>query len=154
MNDKTLRLICRTLLIILILVSAIFTLTSYFGLSADMSKYEQAEVVGPFLMWTYILAIIGAALALLFPIYDVVLYPKKALKLLASVGGLGVIVLIAYFLADATPLVTATSATNPAFSDRSTLIWTDTGLITCYLLFVIAIVLLVITGVRSALRRY
>ncbi len=153
MSDKTLRLVCRVLLWVMLAVSVIFMVVTFLSIKDGMSKMAQAMAVSPFLSWTVCLAIVGVALAVVFPIFDVLQYPRKLVKVLLSLGGLGLVLLVAYLCADATPIVTATSASNPDFADRGVLLLADTGLIACYLLFAIAFVLLIVTGVRSSLRR-
>lgn len=153
MSDKLLRVGGRVLLGIFFLVTIILVVIFLMRLDGNMSKMEQASVAEPLLYWTYILTGIATALALLFPIYDVILNPRKAVKLLVSLGAVGLIVGIAYLLSDATPIHTATSATNPAFSDKGVLLFSDTGIITSYILFGIAVLLLAITGVRSSLMK-
>ena len=66
---------------------------------------------------------------------------------------MAVIFVVSYLMADTTPLVTATSATDLNFSNPTVLKFTDTGLFATYLLFVISLLLLLLTGLKGVIKR-
>jgi len=101
------------------------------------------------IMWAYLLVGIAALLSIIFPVIFFALNPKNAVKALVGLVGLGVVFLLGYLMADTTAIVTATSALNSDFSDPSVLRFADTGIIATYLLFGVAVVSLLFTGVRS-----
>lgn len=105
----------------------------------------------PFIFWAYILFGLAVLMALVFPIYFFVRNPKSALKTLGAVALLGVIFLIGYLLSDATPIFSPTQ--NPDLSNPSVLVLTDTGLIATYVMFGVALLLLLYTGARSIFQK-
>ena len=102
-----------------------------------------------FIIWAYLLVAVCAFAAIFFPIMRMVKYPKNAVKALVGLGGLVVIFLVGFLFADATPIVSVIA--NPNFSDPSALLLADTGIISTYILFSIAVLALLFTGVRSIL---
>lgn len=156
MTEKRVRLFLRvlmwTLLAVSLLLFAIFA-ARISGLESTASKTEQAALANTLIIWTYILIGVATFFTLLFPLLFIVQNPRKAVKLLVSLAFLFVVFGVSYLLADATPIITATSGVNPDFSDRFVLLLTDTGIIGTYILIAIALLLLVFTGVRNILTR-
>ncbi len=108
----------------------------------------------PFIVWAYLLTLVAAFLAVLFPIIFMFLYPKKVLKALGGIAIIGLIFLIGYVLADATPIKDISSANpNPNFANIGVLVYSDMGLIASYMLAGVAVLLLLFTGVRSIFSR-
>jgi membrane associated rhomboid family serine protease len=97
--------------------------------------------------------LIGAVLAVLFPLVHFILNPKNIAKVLVSLGALAAVFVAAYLLSDTTPIVTATSALEPNFSDPSVLKLADTGIIATYILLGTALLALLVTGVRGIFNR-
>lgn len=104
-----------------------------------------------FIIWAYILVVVGAFFSIAFPILRFAKYPKNGLKALVGIGALGVVLLVGYLMADSTPIVSVIE--NPYFSDPSSLILADTGIFAAYILFAAAILALLFTGVRSIFNR-
>mgnify|MGYP001346257136 CR=1 FL=1 len=104
-----------------------------------------------FIIWAYVLLVIAAFFAVIFPVVFFVLYPKNAMKALVGLVGLGIAVLIGYLLSDTTTIITATN--HPNFSNPKVLAFTDTGIIATYVLFGVAVLGLLFTGIRSIFHR-
>ncbi len=104
-----------------------------------------------FIFWAYILTIIAALLAVVFPVIFFAVYPKNAIKALAGLAVLGVVFFAGYLMADTTPIVAAVM--HPDFTNPSVLQFADTGIIATYILFGIAVVSLLFTGIRSLFNR-
>lgn len=102
-------------------------------------------------MWAYLLFAVAGLLALVFPVYFFIRNPKNAVKTLAGLAVMGLVFVIGYILADSTPIFSPTQ--NPDLSNTSVLILTDTGLIATYVMFGVAMVLLLYTGVRSVINK-
>lgn len=105
----------------------------------------------PFIVWAYILFAIALVLAVVFPIMNLVLNPKNALKALMGLAIVGVIFIIAYLLADTTPIKTLSD--NPDFSNPGVLALSDTGIYTLYITFTASLLLLVFTGIRGIIKK-
>lgn len=104
-----------------------------------------------FIIWAYVLLGIAAFFAVIFPVVFFVLYPKNAMKALVGLVGLGLAVLIGYLMSDTTTIITATN--HPDFSNPKVLAFTDTGIIATYILFGVAVLGLLFTGIRSIFQR-
>lgn len=107
----------------------------------------------PFILWAYLLTGFAAALAVVFPIIFMFVYPKKALKTLGGVALIGLVFVVGYFMADSTPIASLGATQNLDFSNTSVLIFTDTGLIATYFLAGVAVIALLLTGIRSIFTR-
>jgi hypothetical protein len=105
----------------------------------------------PFILWAYILVGIAALFAVVFPLFYFIQYPKNAVKALVGIVVLVSVFFIGYILADTTPLI-ATSA-HPDFSNPGILAYADTGIFATYILFIIAVLALLLTGIRSIFNR-
>ena len=115
--------------------------------------YTNSISEAPYIIWAYVLVGLASAMALVFPIIYFVNNPKNAIKALVGIGALGLIFLIGYLVADTTPIVTATSELDPNFSDPTVLRLADTGLIMTYILMFVAVLALLLTGIRSLINR-
>ncbi len=149
MSEKIVKRVLRIVLGVLLAISVVlmikFVIDTY-----DVSDREVLmSAVEPMVDWTYVLLVVAAATAVIFPIIYIIQNPRKAVKALVSLVILAVVVGISYAMSDGTPIQTATSATNPDFSDVSVLKLTDTGIYTTAILVVSSIVLLILTGVRN-----
>lgn len=105
----------------------------------------------PFIFWAYILFAFAGLLALVFPVYFFIRSPKNAIKTLAALAVMGLVFVVGYLLADATPIPSPTQ--NPDLSNASVLVFTDTGLIATYVMFGVAIFLLLFSGVKSFINK-
>ncbi len=124
--------------IVLIVISVLIVAIPFFSQGAE----PQPEV-DMMLRWTY--AMIGMALAavVVLPIFNIAKNPKSALRSLIGLAIVAVIVLIAYALSDATPIQTPSNT----YVNPTELRLSDTGLITTYIAFGVAILSIVVTEV-------
>lgn len=128
------------------------SLTVYFFVASDFDNLVQVEgVLEPFIIWAYVLFGLAALLALAFPLYFFIQNPKNALKTLLGIALMGAVALVGYIFADPTPIYSSTN--DPNFSITNVLVLTDTGLIATYILFAVALVLMLFTGVRSVFHK-
>ncbi|BDX37236.1 hypothetical protein CYCD_05910 [Tenuifilaceae bacterium CYCD] len=141
MSDTMISKLTKVLSWIMMGVSLILTVGFYAGKVSE----------GPYIVWAYILFGIAGFFALIFPIYFFIKNPKDALKTLFGMAVMAGVILIGYLMADATPIYSPTP--NADLSNHSVLILTDTGLIATYVLFGVAMFLLLYTGVRNVIRK-
>ena len=132
--------------------SIIVALVFFFRISGAEADME-VIIAAPYINWAIILLLIGAVLAVIFPLVHFILNPKNIAKVLVSLGVLAAVFLTAYLLSDTTPIVTATSALEPNFSDPAVLKLADTGIIATYILLGTALLALLFTGVRGIFNR-
>lgn len=141
MSNSSISTLIKVLSWLLMGVSVILTVLFYTG---NISEE-------PFIIWAYILFGLAALFALVFPLYFFIRNPKNALKTLLGLALMGVVALVGYVLADPTPMYSPTN--DPNFSITNVLVLTDTGLIATYILFAVALVLMLYTGARSVFHK-
>lgn len=151
MSNNTINKIVKIFYWGLMAASVVFTLAFFYRISGVTEKAAQVDVAGPFIVWGYILVVVAILLSLVFPLVNIILNPKNALKALFGVLGMGLVFLIGYLLADPTPMVGTTE--NPDFLNRSILILADTGIIATYILFVVAILALLFVTIKGLITR-
>lgn len=129
-------------------VSVIVALVFFFRISnADPS--QEAAIAESFILWAFILLGIAAFISVIFPLINFALNPKNATKAIVGLAAVALVFVVGYIMADTTPIVTAASASNLDFSDPSVLRLADTGILATYILFGVAVLALLFTGVRS-----
>ncbi len=136
----------------LMIASIVFTVVFFLRIF-KVTPSEQLDVAGTFIIWAYILLGLGVVFTLVLPLINFILNPKNIKGVLISLVFMAVIFVVSYLMADTTPLVTATSATDLNFSNPTVLKFTDTGLFATYLLFVISLLLLLLTGLKGVIKR-
>lgn len=141
MSDTITSKIVKVLSWVLMGISVLFAILFYTG-SIDPE---------PFIIWAYILFGLAVLLALVFPLYFFIRNPKNALKTLLGLGVMAVFFVVGYFLADPTPIYSPTN--NPDLSNHAVLVISDTGIIATYLMFGVALLLLLYTGIRGIFNR-
>jgi hypothetical protein len=104
-----------------------------------------------FLNWAVILAIGAVVLTIVVEVIKLVSSPKNAVRTLLSIGILAVLIIVAYLMADGTPLniVGYTGADNVP----SKLIMTDIGLYTTYFVAAITLLTVLFTELSRVFRR-
>jgi len=152
MSNKLIALITKIISWVIMGASIIVALIYFLRISGAEPEMETV-VATPYINWAIVLLLVGAVLAVLFPLVHFILNPKNIAKVLISLGALAVVFVAAYLLADTTPIVTATSALEPNFSDPAVLRLADTGIIATYILLGTAILALLFTGVRGIFNR-
>lgn len=107
--SNTLSKVLNVILGLLLVISVVLTFLFYNAnadVSPDATFAKQIEQMGAilnyYMFWMYLLAIIAAASALLFPVIGLFRDPKAALKTVGALAILAIIVGIAYFMADDT----------------------------------------------------
>ena len=132
---KPLKIILSSLLVI----SAVMFAMLYIGGNVEGAALDTPKFIDAFIIWMYILVAISIIITLGFEGFNTFKNPKKAFRTLISLGILVLVILISYFLADSTPLkmIGYTGTDNVP----SMLILADMFIFTTYLIFGIAIIL-------------
>ncbi|GAB2764251.1 hypothetical protein [Salinimicrobium soli] len=112
----------------------------------ENSAALQASVVTPFLIVAYIVFAIIVLVVLFFVIKG--LFSGDIKRTLMSVGAFILVVLIAYLLTDGTETVLNDGEVVSANTNH----WVGAGLVTFYILACIAILLMVVSGVRKLIK--
>lgn len=149
MSDVGIRRFLRVLLWVLFGVTVVIAAIYVVNIRGDVSQQELKHAAEPFLIWTYCLIAAAAILAIIFPIIDVIRYPKRAIKFLFTLLGLGIVIAIGYAFASAEPIFSGTKE----ITDRTVLLVSGTGINTTFILIGIAVLLLIITGIQSFFRK-
>lgn len=142
--------------ILKILTIAIFVVTLvllgllFFGGDVPNQLYKTPVYTGELLGWAYILFFICAGLSLIFPLFNLVTNPQKAIKSIVGIVALVVIVLISYSLSDGTPLVMA--GYDGSQNVPSMLKFSDTMIYMMYILGAGAILAIIVTEVIRKIR--
>ena len=125
----------------------------YFLRISGASPDEETAIAASYINWAIILLGVTAVLAVVFPLVYFLFNPKNALRLLLALGAFVAVFVVAYLLADTTAIITATSATEPDFSNPAVLAFADTGIFATYILLGVALFLLLFTGLRGVFNR-
>jgi hypothetical protein len=131
-------------------LTAIFVAIFYLGGDLPNQADQTPVYTDVLLNWAKLLLFVCAGLALLFPIIEIVTNPKEAVKGLVGLVGLGVVILVAYSLADGT-LLDLPGYTGPD-NNPASLEFADTVLYTMYILGVGTVLSIVVTEVLRRLR--
>ena len=108
-----------------------------FGGELPNQAYPTPVYTSAFLNWAYILCGIAIVAAIAFPIARLFSRPKQALKSLIGLVGVAIVVMVAYSLADGTPM--DLKGYNGPDNVPSMFILSDTIIYTMYILFVGAV---------------
>lgn len=131
-------------------LTVIFVAMFYFGGEVPNAAYTTPVYTDSLIYWAKALFYITVGLSILFPVIQLVTNPKGAIKGLAGLAGLGLIILIAYSLSDGTLL------DLPGYTGEDnnvgTLKFADTVLYTMYILGIGTIVSIVVTETLRQLR--
>lgn len=139
------------LMALLLAVSAVIFVLLFLGGNEDNSADLIPKFTNTFIIWTYIL-IFGAILVTgLFEVIGIISHPQKSFRTLLSLGVLVVLVLVAFILADDTPLkLVGYEGTDNV---PSMLILSDVFIFTLYLIVSISIILVIYTELSRFLRK-
>ncbi|MFH2096538.1 MAG: hypothetical protein ABIJ16_12585 [Bacteroidota bacterium] len=110
------------------------------------------QYTGLFISWSYVLLIIAGASAIIFPIFNLVQQPKKALPTLIGLVVIGILFFIGYSLGDGT-LIKLSETYTGSDNNPTTLKLTDAGLYTMYILIAIAVIGALYTEVAKVFKR-
>jgi hypothetical protein len=103
------------------------------------------------LVWAYILVLLTAIAAIVFPLVSVFSNPKALIRLAGVLVAAAVLVVVSYVLSSATP-IDIIGYTGTANSDPSTLKMVDTTLFVTYMLFGIALLSILYAIVSRAFK--
>jgi hypothetical protein len=146
----SLQRILTILLYILLAVSAVLIAIFYFGPDVEGTtgtNLEEPTITNFILRWAYGLLVVGAILAILFPLGYMIANPKNATKALMALVFIGVVVLVGYFLASDRILeMTAYQGTG---NNPTTLKWAGTGIISMYLLLGLAVLSIIFSEIAK-----
>lgn len=146
MTEKILKIVTIVMFAITVVILGFFI----FGGEVPDQVYTTPVYAASLLNWAYILFIIAVAAAVIFPITRLFTRPKQAMKSFIGLAVLVVVVLIAYAMADGTPMniIGYTGADNVP----SRLIFSDTIIYTMYILFGGAIIAIFATELLRKIR--
>lgn len=113
-------------------------------------RYTTPVYTASLLNWAYILFAVAVVAAVAFPVARLVTRPKQAMKSFIGLAALVVVVLIAYSLADGTPMDII--GYNGPDNVPSQLIFSDTIIYTMYILFGAAILAIISTELLRKFR--
>lgn len=135
---------------VMIGLTAIFVAMFYLGGEVPNQAYPTPVYSDLLIHWAKILFVVSAGLSILFPIIQLVVNPKGALKGLVGLVVLALVVLFSYSLSDGTllDLPGYTGIDN----NPGTLQFADTVLYTMYALGIGTVVAIVVTEVFRKLR--
>ncbi|WP_251620963.1 hypothetical protein [Odoribacter lunatus] len=146
MTEKILKIVTIAMFAITVVILGFFI----FGGEVPDQIYTTPVYTAPLLNWAYTLFIIAVISALIFPIVRLFTRPKQAVRSFMGLAVLVVVVLIAYAMADGTPM-NIIGYTGPD-NVPSRLIFSDTIIYTMYILFGGAIISIIATEFLRKIR--
>ncbi|MDA3821101.1 MAG: hypothetical protein PF450_00615 [Bacteroidales bacterium] len=102
----------------------------------ELMVYKRTDYA---LGWAYILFIIAAIAALIFPVISIVTEVKAMIRFAAILGGTAVLILFSYFVLSSGTTIEIMGYTGTENSNPSVLRWVGTGIYLTYFLFGMAI---------------
>lgn len=146
MTEKILKIVT----IVMFAVTAVILGMFIWGGNVPDQQYATPVYTASLLNWAYVLFIIAVIAAVIFPIVRLFTRPKQAMKSFIGLAALAVVVLIAYAMADGTPMnIIGYSGTDNV---PSRLIFSDTIIYTMYILFGAAIIAIFATELLRKVR--
>jgi hypothetical protein len=139
--DSTLTKILNIFLYALLGITVVLTFFFFQGgvtPESINSLYPEPVYTSVLLNWTYLLFVLSLVITVVFSVIGVIRNPKNAVRSIAVLAVMGLVVLVSYYLADGTKL-NLVGYTGPD-NVESVLKFTDTILYTTYILFVVAVV--------------
>ena len=144
MSAKLIANIVRIFFYAIMAVSAVMVIWFYFGNDVPGTTgttTEEPVITETFIIWAYILTAIAAAFSLIFPIFFFVRNPGTGKKTIFTILGIGVVVVVAFFLSSNEIL---NLGYNHPDNVPGTLKYAGTGLISVYLLIAIAFISIIV----------
>lgn len=136
--------------IVMFLITVVLLGLFIFGGKVPNQLYDTPVYTGTLLNWAYILCGIAVLAAMIFPIARLFTRPKQAMKSFIGLAGVAVLVLIAYAMADDTPLKLI--GYNGPDNVPSRLLMTDTIIYTMYFLFAGAVLAIIGTEIYKRVK--
>ncbi|MBP8850215.1 MAG: hypothetical protein KBG80_06625 [Breznakibacter sp.] len=134
----------------LLVISALFTALLMFGGVTPGDLIETPLFTDEILNWTYILVLLSVAIVIGFEAYKVVTHPSDTKKSLYTAGGMILLGVVTYLMADGTPMeILGYEGTDNV---PSVLKITDMGLFSFYGLTVIAVVAILVSEITRFTR--
>ncbi|MBI9035698.1 MAG: hypothetical protein JEZ03_14645 [Bacteroidales bacterium] len=120
----------------------------------DTAIEDNAElgdrIMNPFMLTTFIAFGLAVVLAVVLPIFDIFKNPKQAVKTLAVIGGMGVLAIVAYTLADNTY---TDVQLEKLLTTAETSKLVGAGLYFTYIMGAVAIIATLFSGVNGAIKK-
>ena len=136
--------------IVMFVITAVLLCMFMFGGEVPNQPYSTPVYTASLLNWAYILFGIAAIAALIFPVARLFTRPKQAMKSFIGFLGIVVIVLLAYAMADGTPMdIVGYSGPDNV---PSRLIFSDTILYTMYFLCIGVVIAIAVTEIIRRVR--
>ena len=151
MSNKSIRLLIKIISWGVMGASILIALVYFLRLTGIDPQDE--IVATSYINWAIALFSIAVLLSVLFPLVHFLFNPENLVKVLLSLGAMAAVFVVSYLLSDGTPIVTAVSAADADFSNPSVLKFADTGIFATYILFGVALLLLLYTGARGLFNR-
>lgn len=146
MTEKILKIVTIIMFAITLVILGMFI----WGGNVPDQQYTTPVYTASLLNWGYVLFIIAVIAAVIFPVVRLFTRPKQAMKSFIGLAALAVVVLIAYAMADGTPMnIIGYSGTDNV---PSRLILSDTIIYTMYILFGAAVVAIIATELLRKVR--
>lgn len=145
-SQKILNIVTIVMFVITVVLLGLFL----FGGEVPNQLYSTPVYTSSLLNWSYILCGIAIIAAIIFPVIRLVTRPKEALKSFLGLAAIVVLVLIAYAMADGTPMKIV-GYTGPD-NVPSMLLFSDTIIYTMYFLFIAAILAILGTEIYRRMK--
>lgn len=148
--DKILKYVSRIAVILLIAAGAFITVLIWIkGDNALKTEPLRSQILNPFMIIAYIAVIFCAFLAIIFPIIQLIQYPKRAITIVIGIAGIAVLWFISYSL--------STGAVDPDIliknnTSESVAKYVGAGLICTYIIFGITIVSALYSEISKAFK--
>lgn len=142
--------ILRIVTIVMFVITAVLLGMFIFGGNVPDQIYTTPIYTASLLNWAYTLFIIAIIAAVIFPIVRLFTRPKQAMKSFIGLIVLAAVILIAYAMADGTPM-NIVGYTGPD-NVPSRLIFSDTIIYTMYIMFGAAIIAIIATELLRKVR--
>lgn len=146
MTEKILKIVT----IVMFAITAVLLGMFIWGGQVPDQQYPTPVYTAALLNWAYVLSAVAIISAVIFPVVRLFTRPKQAMKSFIGLAVLVVIVLIAYAMADGTPMNIIGYSGPDNVPAR--LILTDTIIYTMYILFGAAIIAIVATELLRKVR--
>jgi hypothetical protein len=142
--------IVTIILWVLIVISAILMISLLVNISDNDYDSTMNSWINTNLVWTYVLIVIGASVAILAGLFQMFTNKKAAKRGLISVGFMGVVVLISYLIAS--PEMPQFIGIDKFIANgltENTVKWVDAGLYATYILFGLAVLAIAFSSVSK-----
>jgi len=148
--DKTLKYVSRIAVILLIAAGALLTILIWYkGDSALATEPGRSQLLNPFMILAYIAIIFCAFLAIIFPVIQLIQYPKQAISIIIGLGSIALLWFISYSLSTGTVDPDVLIKNNITESVAK---YVGAGLICTYIIFGLAIATALYSEISKAIK--